>query len=113
MNGQVEVDNKALKIILKRNINASRSNWHIMFYPALWAHQTIFKTTIGFSPFQLIHGVEAVTLVECGIPSLNIVIHVLPDNSNTEEHLLHLEHLYEKLRDALIANETHKEWVKN
>ena len=70
------------------------------------------KTAIGFSPFQLIHRVEAVTLVECEIQSLKIVIHVLPDTNELEERLLHLEHLYEKHRDALKANEAHKNRVK-
>jgi hypothetical protein len=35
------------------------------------------KTTTGFSPFQLIHGVEEVMLIECEIPSLNIVVELL------------------------------------
>ena len=37
-NSQVEVVNKTLKTILKRTINAARSNWHIMLYPALWTY---------------------------------------------------------------------------
>ena len=84
-----------------------------MLYPALWAYRTNVKTTTRFSPFQLIHRVEAVTLVECKISSLNISIHVLPDTTELEEHLLHLEHLYESHRDALTANEAHKNRVKN
>ena len=94
-NGQVEAANKTLKIVLKCTINAAHSNWHIMLYPTLWAYQTNVKTATGFSPFQLVHGVEVVTLVECEIPSLRIVIHVLPDMIELEECLLHLEHLDE------------------
>ena len=84
MNGQVEAVNKTSKTVLKCTINASRSNWHIMLYPALWAYQTNVKTATMFSPFQLIHGVEAVTPVECEIPSLKIVIHVLLDTTELE-----------------------------
>ena len=94
-NGQVEAVNKTLKTILKRTINAARSNWHIMLYPALWAYQTNVKTATGFSPFQLVHEVEVVTPVECEIPSLKIAIHVLPDMTELKECLLHLEHLDE------------------
>ena len=94
-NGQVEAVNKTLKTILKRTINVSHSNWHIMPYPALWAYRTNVKTATGFSPFQLIHGVEAVTLIECEITSLRIIIHVLLDTTEIEERLLHLEHLDE------------------
>ena len=94
-NGQVEAVNKTLKTILKRTIDATRSNWHITLYPALWVYRTNVKIATGFSPFQLIHGVEAVTLVECEILSLKIVIHVLPDKMELEEHLVHLEHFDE------------------
>ena len=89
-NGQVEAVNKTLKTILKHTINASHSNWHIVLYSALWSYQTNVKTAIGFSPFQLVHKVEAVTPVKCEIPSLNIAIHVLPDTTELEERLLQL-----------------------
>ena len=56
---------------------------------------------------------EAVTLVEWQIPSLKIAIHLLPDTTKLEERLLHLEHLDEQRRDALTANEAHKNRVKN
>ena len=95
VNGQVEAVNKTLKTIIKRTINASRSNWYIMLYPALWAYQTIVKTDTVFLPFQLIHGVEAVALVKCEIPYLKIVIHVLPNTTYLEEHFLHLENIDE------------------
>ena len=70
------------------------------------------KIATRFSPFQLVHGVEAVTPFECEIPSLRIAIHVLPDTTELEECLLHLEHLDEQCRDALTANEAHKNRVK-
>ena len=66
-----------------------------MLYPALWAYRTNVKTATGFSPFQLVHGVEAVAPIECEISSLKISIHVLPDTTELEECLLHLEHLDE------------------
>ena len=113
MNGQVKDVNKTLNTILKRTINVAHSNWHIMLYLVLWAYRTNVKTALGFSPFQLIHGLDAVTLVECEIPSLKIAIHVLPDTTELEECLLHLEHLDEQHRDVLIANEAHKNKVKN
>ena len=83
-----------------------------MLYPALWAYRTNIKTATSFSPFQLIHGVEAVTPIECEIPSLKIAIHVLPDTNELEEHLVHLKHLDEQHRDALTANQDHKNRVK-
>ena len=84
-----------------------------MLYPALWAYRTNVKTSTGFSPFQLVHGVEAVTPIECEIPSLKITIHVLPNTTEVEERFIHLENLDEKHRDALTANETNKNSIKN
>ena len=112
-NGQVEAANKTLNTILKRTINVAFSNWHIMLYPILWAYWTNAKTATGFSPFQLVHGVEAVTPVKCEISYLKIAIHVSPDMNELEERLLHLEHLDEQHRDALTINETHKNRAKN
>ena len=68
---------------------------------------------MGFSPFQLVHRVEAVTSIECEIPSLQIAIHVLLDTTKLEECLVHLEHLDELRRDALTANQAHKNRVKS
>ena len=83
-----------------------------MLYPALWADQTNVKNSTGFSPFQLVHGVEEVTPIECEIPYLKISIHVLPDTTELEECLLHLENLDELRRDVLTANDAHKNRVK-
>ena len=38
---------------------------------------------------------------------------MLPDTTEIQECLLHLEHLDEQCRDALMENETHKNRVKN
>ena len=81
---KVEAVNKTLKNILKRTINVARSNWCIMLYPALWDYRTNVKTATGFSPFQLAHGVEAVTPVECEISSLKIAPHVITDTTELE-----------------------------
>ena len=62
-----------------------------MLYPALWAYITMVKTATGFSPYQLVHGVESVLPVECEMPSLKLDIEILPDTSTLEELLVHLE----------------------
>ena len=71
-------------------------NWHIMLYPAFWAYRTAVKTTTGFSPYQLVHGLESVFSVECEIPSMKLVVELLPDTFALEEHLVHLEQLDEQ-----------------
>ena len=51
-------------------------------------------------------------LIECKIPSLKLVVELLPKTSELEEHLVHLEHLDEQHRDALVALEVNKRRVK-
>ena len=66
-----------------------------MLYPALWAYITVVKTTTGFSPYHLVHGVESVLPIECKIPSLKLAVEILPDTFTLEENLVHLEQLDE------------------
>ena len=83
-----------------------------MLYPTLWAYRMSVKTTTGFTPFQLAYGLESIFPIECEIPSLKLVVELLPDTSSLEECLLHLEHLDEQRQDAAMMNEAHKKWVK-
>ena len=83
-----------------------------MLYPALWAYRTAVKAATGFSPYQLVHGVESILPVECEIPSLKLAVELLPDTSPLEEHLVHLEQLDEQRGDALVALEVNKHCVK-
>ena len=80
-NGLVEAINKFLVTMIKRIIGIPKSNWHTMLFSALWAYRTLAKTSIGFTPFQLVYGLEAVLPIECEIPSLQLAIELLPDTS--------------------------------
>jgi hypothetical protein len=50
--------------------------------------------------------------IECEIPSLNIVVELLPNTSAEEECLLYLMQLYEAHRDATLVIETQKKRIK-
>ena len=104
--------NKTLKTILKTTIEKNWSNWHIMLYSALWAYRTSVKTATGFTPFQLVYGMESIFPIECEILSLKLAVELLPETSGLEERLLHLEHLDEQRRDAAMMNEAHKKRVR-
>jgi transposase InsO family protein len=111
-NGQVEAMNKSLKTILQKIVSQSKSDWHLMFYPSIWAHQTSVKTSTSFSPFQLVHGVDSILPIECEIPSLKLAVELLPDTFNLEECHVHLERLDEQRRDASTTIEENKRHVK-
>ena len=62
-NGQVEAINKVLKHMMQRMIGVHKRNWHLILYLALWAYRTLVRNATGFTPFQLVYGLEAVLLV--------------------------------------------------
>ena len=70
------------------------------------------KDATGFTPFQLVYGLEATLPIECEIPSLRLVVELLPNTTPLEERLLYLERLDETRRLASLAIETQKKRVK-
>ena len=87
-------------------------NWHNMLFSVLWVYLTSVKTSTGFTPFQLVYGLEAVLPIECEIMSLQIAIELLPATSEEEKRLLYLAQLDENRRDAALAIETHAKSIK-
>ena len=70
------------------------------------------KDATGFTPFQLVYGLEATLPVECEIPSLKLAVELLPNTTLVEERLLYLERLDETRRLASLAIEAQKKRVK-
>ena len=81
-------------------------------FSALWAYRTTIKTSTIFTPFQLVYGLEATLPIECEIPSLKLVVELLPNTTIDEEILLYLNKLDETRHDASLANGTHKRRMK-
>src|SRR5271168_2777361 len=102
-NGLVESINKVLVVMIRRIIGIHRSNWHNMLFSVLWAYRTSVKTSTGFTPFQLVYGLEAVLPIECEITSLQIVVQLLPATSEEEKRLLYLAQLDENQPNAALA----------
>ena len=55
-NGQVEVTNRQIKLILEKTIRQNRKDWSIKLVDALWAYRTAYKTVLDMSPYQVIFG---------------------------------------------------------
>eukprot|EP00253_Pinus_taeda_P005275 PITA_05275 len=72
----------------------------------------MIRRIIGFTPFQLVYGLEAVLPIECKIPSLQMAIELLPATSEEEKRLLYLAQLDETRRDAALAIKTHAKRMK-
>eukprot|EP00253_Pinus_taeda_P006813 PITA_06813 len=99
--------------MLQRTVGVHKSNWNLMLFLALWAYRTSVKDATGFTPFQLVYGLEATLPIECEIPSLKLAIKLLPNTTPLEERLLYLERLDETRRLANLAIETQKKRVKS
>jgi hypothetical protein len=106
-NGQVEAINKVLKTMIQCMVGENKTSWHLQLFSALWAYRTSVKTSTGFTPFQLVYGIEAVLPIECEIPSLKLKVELLPHTSAEEERFLYLSKLDETRRDAALVNEAH------
>ena len=92
--------------MLRQIIGIPKTSWHMMLFSALWAYRTSMKFATGFTPFQLVYGIEFILLIECEIPSLKLAVKLLPNTSTEEERLLYLMQLDETRRDATLFIET-------
>ena len=111
-NGQVEAMNRVLVTMLQRTVGNHKSNWHLQLFSSLWAYRTSAKSATGFTPFQLVYGLEVTLPVECDIPSLKLDVELLPDTSVEEERLLYLERLDETRHLAALVIEAQKKQVR-
>jgi transposase InsO family protein len=90
VNGHVEAINKVLITMIRQMIGIHKTSWHTLLFLSLWAYRTSVKSATGFMPFRLVYGMEAILPIECEIPSLKLVVELLPNTSAEEEHLLYL-----------------------
>eukprot|EP00253_Pinus_taeda_P033788 PITA_33788 len=111
-NGKVEAINKVLKRMLQKMIGVHKRSWHLILYSSLWAYRTSVRNQIGFTPFKLVYGLEAILPIQCGISSLKLAVNLLPGTSEEEAGFLELIQLDESHIDTTLANEAPKKRIK-
>ena len=63
-NGQEEVTNHELKNILTKIVHLHHRDWTSRLQEVVWTYRTTWKTTIGFTPFEILYGKVAMLPIE-------------------------------------------------
>lgn len=58
-NRKVEVTNRTLEGILTKVVSNNKEDWVDRLVEATWAYNTTWKTTNGFTPYELVYGKKA------------------------------------------------------
>ena len=89
--------------ILNKMKHEYGGKWSDHLTDVLWACRSSLKTTMGFSPFSLIYGAEAISPVELVIPTPRVVLEENQEGTNdtkSESRLANLEGLKEERKVA-------------
>eukprot|EP00253_Pinus_taeda_P024723 PITA_24723 len=84
-NGQVEVTNRALEEILTKVVSSSRKDWADCLVEATWAYNTTWKTTIGFTPYELVYEKKASMSIEFEYNTLRLAAQLDLDLSHAQQ----------------------------
>ena len=60
----MEVTSRALEGILTKVVSSSRKDWADCPVEATWAYNTTWKTTTGFTPYELVYGKKVLLSIE-------------------------------------------------
>eukprot|EP00253_Pinus_taeda_P036248 PITA_36248 len=105
-NGKVEVTNRALEGILTKVVSSNRKDWADHLVEATWAYNTTWKTTTGFTPYELVYRKNALLSIEFEYNTLRVAAQLDLDLSHTQrERLLQLNGLDEHRMQALLHSE--------
>ena len=83
-NGLVEKVNGMICKIISKHIGDKSQTWDKHLDATLWAYRTSFKASLGFTPFHLVYGQEALLPIEVELSSLKVL---MQGNENVKEKL--------------------------
>ena len=99
----MEVTNRALEGILTKAVSNGRKDWADQLVEATRAYNTTWKTTTGFTPYELVYGKKALLSIEFEYNTLRMATQLDLDLSHAQkEILLQLNGLDEKILQAFL-----------
>lgn len=63
-NGQAKITNRGLESFLTKTVALNRKDWSSKLFEAVRAYRTTWKTTTGFTTFEMVYGTKAMMPVE-------------------------------------------------
>ncbi|KAH7857345.1 hypothetical protein Vadar_011565 [Vaccinium darrowii] len=112
-NGQAELANREIKVILEKTMGVHRKDWSTRLNDALWAYRTAYKTVLGASPYRLVYGKACHLPVELEKKAFWAIQSVNSDLTAAGEHRkLQLCELEEIRNDAYESASIYKAKVK-
>ena len=99
----MEVAKRALESILTKVVSHNRKYWANRLVEATWAYNTSWKTTTGFTPFDLVYGKKALLSIEFEYYTLRMAVQLDLDVTRAQqERFLLLNGLDELRMQALL-----------
>ena len=88
--------------IISKHVGNKTRHWDKNLNAALWAYHTSFKASLGFTPFHLVHGQEALLPIEVKLSSLKVLLQSQKKGKEMlKQHVLDLERLALSREDAM------------
>ena len=74
--------------ILTKVVSSSRKDWADRLVEATWAYNTTWKTTTGFTPYDLVYGKKYLLSIEFEFNTLRMVAQLDLDLNNAQKEIL-------------------------
>ena len=73
-NGLIEKINGMICKIITKHVGEKTQTWDKHLNATLWAYRTSFKASLGYTPFHLVYGQEAILPIEVELSSLRVLV---------------------------------------
>eukprot|EP00253_Pinus_taeda_P032476 PITA_32476 len=103
-NGQVESSNKIIEEILTKTVASHRRDWASRLPEALWVYRTTWRSTTGYSPYQLVFGKQPIFPIEFEIQKLRKAQEVGLDLTEAQINRLQQINELDEIRLSALQN---------